>query len=577
MCLRRLRDCLSSIRSSRPRVRTAPANVRLAVLPLEQRELLSVTLLQPDITIPGVGTVSGVNLTDVGPQVYFAMPGKAYPCAPYCPTLMSSNGTRAGTVNVTPSAPPTFLGGLENINGSLVVGAMETGIPLLPGWNLYAGKGVPAPLLTTVPHNLVGASPNVYIYYNMNGQSWIGVNTLPHWGQTTTVFSLVTNPYMGVMDLTPVGSAMYFVAGTPAQRRLWYTPGTAAGTHAILGAYTAAPNQNAHDVTALGNNAFFVTDVYTGTQITGENLWMFNAATQTVQFVQAFKSVCNDPGGPDHFLSFNGAVYFGADDGVHGPQLWRTTGPGATAMISNIPKPAVAVTNYLTHLTGVGADMVYFVVNTPASQLWMSRAGGSAALVHDFAPTGAARPDSLTAAGTRLYFAASTTQNARDLWVTDGTTTQELFLAGPTQSSLSTNPSVSPFLTYNATLQKLFFVGNVGATGAYVHGVYALDVPQGAPTPGGSSGKGLPGDAFAQAAAAGTSLPSAAPSPNRGARLAADDFRPGAVSGSPDGYFATGPAVVGEALDWIGTATDRSSLGNDDPISAALGDPLWLV
>jgi len=94
---------------------------------------------------------------------------------------------------------------------------------------------------------------------------------------------------------------------------------------------------------------------------------------------QTFTSVDINPGAdssnPVRFTLANGKVFFDANDGVHGYELWVTDGTvGGTQLVSDI---------------------------------WPGTSGSS--------------PNFLTAFNNKLYFAADDSVHGNELWVSDGT------------------------------------------------------------------------------------------------------------------------------------------------------------
>lgn len=77
---------------------------------------------------------------------------------------------------------------------------------------------------------------------------------------------------------------------------------------------------------------------------------------------------------PHSFVEFNGAIYYAANDGINGIELWKTDG------------------------TKTGT-----------------------VLVKDINPNGDSDPRRLTVVNNQLFFTAKTDENGRELWITDGT------------------------------------------------------------------------------------------------------------------------------------------------------------
>ncbi len=127
---------------------------------------------------------------------------------------------------------------------------------------------------------------------------------------------------------------------------------------------------------------------------------------------------------PGELVHVDGALYFTADDGAHGRELWRSSGTGrpGTLLVKDI-LPGVA-TSAPRGLTAVG-NTLFFTADdgVHGRELWVS--DGSAAgtqMVKDIWPGPVdSGPDQLLAFGGAVYFAANDGVHGNELWRSDGT------------------------------------------------------------------------------------------------------------------------------------------------------------
>jgi ELWxxDGT repeat protein len=130
-------------------------------------------------------------------------------------------------------------------------------------------------------------------------------------------------------------------------------------------------------------------------------------------------------GNPQQLTNVNGTLFFAANDGTSGLELWKSDGSTAGTLKVKDINPGSAGSNP-SSLTNVNGTLFFIASDgTGAAELWKS--DGTAAgtvLVKDINPgaTAALIPSSLTNVGGKLFFAANDGVSGWELWESDGTT-----------------------------------------------------------------------------------------------------------------------------------------------------------
>lgn len=219
--------------------------------------------------------------------------------------------------------------------------------------------------------------------------------------------------------LVNLGGTLYFsAADSLSGYGLWRSDGTAAGTQLIRGPGQGLKSVN--NLTAIGLKLFF-----SGTGATGEELWKSDgtaAGTVQVKDIRAGTTASS----PTNLVNVNGDLFFLADDGTHGRELWRSDGTAAgTVLVEDIregldpvsKKPFSSEPRDLTSLNGV----LFFSANdgTHGRELWFAAVGEKGAHFADDLLPGevGSDPQRFYAVGNDLYFSAITAAG-RELWKT---------------------------------------------------------------------------------------------------------------------------------------------------------------
>lgn len=168
-------------------------------------------------------------------------------------------------------------------------------------------------------------------------------------------------------------------------------------------------------------------------------------------------------GSPSSLYAWNGNLYFTADDGVNGAELWKSDGTTAgTVLVSDIWPGWYG--SWPTGFAGLGDDMVLFTAYNDISGYELWRTNGTAAgteLVMDIL-TGpeSSYPSRLTFVDGTVYFSAYTPETGSELWKTNGTAAGTALV-----KDIEPGPSNSSPLNFTAGTSRLYFSANSAATG----------------------------------------------------------------------------------------------------------------
>jgi LPXTG-motif cell wall-anchored protein len=152
-------------------------------------------------------------------------------------------------------------------------------------------------------------------------------------------------------------------------------------------------------------------------------------------------------------------LYFSADDGVNGYELWKSNGTvGGTSMVKDIRTGAL---NASPQQFTVNGSSLYFTAidDTHGRELWKSDGtSGGTTMVSDLNPYGNSNPEQLVLDGSLLYFAANDGVSGREPFVTDGTANG----TGSIDINRSAGSRPERFLRNN---NVLYFTANDGFNG----------------------------------------------------------------------------------------------------------------
>ena len=291
-------------------------------------------------------------------------------------------------------------------------------------------------------------------------------------------------------NLVNVNGVLYFAANDGTNgNELWRTDGTVAGTQMVRDLFTGTysvnyqnfPNSsNPTQLTNVGGKLFFTAR----NGVTGVELWTSdgtNAGTTLVKNIYADSGSTPSSSSPTQLTNYNGALYFVADDGVNGRELWKSNGTDAgTVMVKDIhsgtyqytptgggsaqTRPNSAHPGLLRVLNG----QLFFVANDGAhgAELWKSdgtEAGTT--LVKDIraGSTGAFNSSSLmVVANGSLMFSANDGVVGDELWKSDGTEVGTTLVKDIRAGAVG---DLSDFGSFSVIDNVLYFSGNDGTNG----------------------------------------------------------------------------------------------------------------
>lgn len=286
----------------------------------------------------------------------------------------------------------------------------------------------------------------------------------------------VEPPFGGVNDwlATSAGQFLFQAQDGTHGLELWASDGTEAGTVQVRDFYPGATSGYPHELTELAGTTYF--SVATDTQ--GYELWRTDGTPAGTSLVKEIR-----PGtlgsSPRSLVVLNGRLFFRAFESTVGTELWTSDGTEAgTTLVKDIrPGDQSSIHLHEPALTNL-AGTLFFLADDGVNGLEIWKSDGSEAgtvLVSDF--SGQAVPlqiytrARLTPFGGRLVFRAFDQDQEIDLWATDGTAagTGKIVETASLTSSLQINPWDGRVLepsAWGAVNDRLVFLADDGTTGS---------------------------------------------------------------------------------------------------------------
>ena len=235
-------------------------------------------------------------------------------------------------------------------------------------------------------------------------------------------------------SLTELNGQLYFAADDAVHgRELWKSDGTAEGTVLLRdlrpgegyqfpygdGPYQSTPRE----LTNVNGTLFFTADDGNS----GTELWMTDGTAEGTVLVKDIAAGVADSyygsypnsSSPTHLTNVNGTLFFAADEGVNGQELWKSDGTQAgTVMVRDIN-------------SGTGYQYYY-----------------------GYGPYRSS-PQNLTNVNGKLFFTAVTKENGEELWMSDGTTAGTMMVKDLSPGTFDSDYGIYPYSSYPRELTEL--------------------------------------------------------------------------------------------------------------------------
>ena len=248
--------------------------------------------------------------------------------------------------------------------------------------------------------------------------------------------------------MTLAGNKVYFRAYGDATSglELWVTDGTPVGTTMVKDIYPGSNGSYPNSSYPSNFYAFGSQVLFTAETALGQELWISDSDLGA-RLVKDINTVSTHSS-PRFFTEFNGKVYFSANDGINGTELWVTNGtPVGTTLFKDI-NPGSSSGNINSSEVSdfiVFKGKLFFEAYNAATgyELWSwDGTANEPALFKDISPgSPSGNINYPIVLGDKLLFAAEdATNNGYELWSSDGTPTGTTMLKDIYTGSNSGSP-----------------------------------------------------------------------------------------------------------------------------------------
>jgi ELWxxDGT repeat protein len=325
------------------------------------------------------------------------------------------------------------------------------------------------------------------LYFNAND----GLNGWELWKSDGTANGtmMVKDIYSGgeysygvtsISSFAVIGTNLYFRAndGTNGSE-LWKSDGTANGTIMVKDINSGSGYSSPSYFVIVGDTFYFVAD----DGLTGRELWKSDGTANGTVMVKDINEGSTGSSISQYTLVGNN-LFFKADDGINGTELWKSDGTAnGTIMVKDINHGPLSSISYSGGSLTVLGNTLYFIADdgTNGTELWKSDGTASGTMmvkdINNGSLSGLCSDScpafkSLKAIGSTLYFSADDGTYGFELWKSDGTANSTMMVHDMNSGTSSSNPS--GFISLN---NNIVFIATHETRGAELF-IYHYEVDQ---------------------------------------------------------------------------------------------------
>ncbi|WNG53835.1 HYR domain-containing protein [Archangium gephyra] len=307
---------------------------------------------------PGTASSNPRGMMNVGGTLYFTADDGVHGAE-----LWKSDGSEAGTVMVEDLIPGVEGAApldMENLNGTLVFSASEDALTGKLGMWRLGPDGQPRKLALSAPGVTPGEPERLRI---VNGTLLIFAKTPTRpqlWsydGTSEHASLLFSDQIFYLVDLVAAGRVLYFLGGDGrGGEELWRSDGTLEGTYKVVDADQGfLEGRYSYPSFMLGLSDRGQVLLRSAEGASGVELWVSDGTAVGTSLVADVSpgASASDPHSPTRS---GDNVFFSADDGVHGAELWRLTLPPMPDTTLPVLECPASVTVEATSSTGAIAS-----------------------------------------------------------------------------------------------------------------------------------------------------------------------------------------------------------------------------
>ena len=227
------------------------------------------------------------------------------------------------------------------------------------------------------------------------------------------------------------GGAVLSMYSSVSGTELWFTDGTAAGTHLIVDLMTGGSSSSPMELAVVGGRVF-----YRAASNFGNELHMSDGTALGTMLVTDIATTYADSN-PLYFTPTSNGVVFSATDGLVA-ELYHSDGTSA----GTYPLDYGVGGNYIYEMTGDGS-VAYLSGYAPSVGYELLRTDGTQAgsVALDINPSGGSDPEHMAWIGGRLWFGARVGTTGLEPKVSDGTAAGTISLGDFSPGSSSSAPN----------------------------------------------------------------------------------------------------------------------------------------